>query len=58
MGKIIEFLKGKKTYIVAAIGVIVNGLWAMGYIPAEWLPGINTVLAFLGLATLRAGITK
>jgi len=49
-------LKGWKTYIVVAVGVIVNGLFAMGYIPAGIVPIVNTILGFLGLAALRAGV--
>lgn len=51
-------LQGKKTYIVAAVGVIVNGLIAMGYIPESVLLPINSVLGFLGLGSLRSGISK
>ena len=51
-------LKGKKTYIVVAIGVIVNGMVAMGYISADHLVMINTILGFLGLGAVRAGIKK
>lgn len=58
MSKIKEFLKGKKTYIVAIVGVIVNGCAAMGYITPEVVDTVNTVLVFLGLGTVRAGIKK
>jgi len=51
-------LKGYKTYIVAIIGVLVNGAIAMGYIPEEYLTTINSILGFLGLGTLRAGVKK
>ena len=51
-------LKGWKTYIVMIVGVIVNGAVAMGYIPEEFLATINSVLGFLGLGTLRAGVAK
>ena len=51
-------LKGYKTYIVMIVGVIVNGMVAMGYIPEEFLGTINSVLAFLGLGALRAGVAK
>jgi len=54
----LAWLKGKKTYFVVAVGVIANGLFAMGLIPAEWLPYVNTILGFLGLAALRAGVQK
>lgn len=56
MNKIIEFFKNKKTYIVAAVGVIVNGMNYMGYISPDMIPLINVILGFLGLATLRSGI--
>lgn len=51
-----NFLSGYKTYIVVVVGIIVNGLFAMGYIPAADVPTINMILAFLGLATLRAAV--
>lgn len=53
-----DFLKGKKTYLVALVGIIINGLWGMGYLTAEWLPVANTILVFLGLGALRAGVNK
>lgn len=53
-----EWLKGYKTYIVVVLGVIVNGCIAMGYIDASLLPTINSVLVFLGLGAIRAGIAK
>jgi len=54
----LDFLKGKKTYIVVAVGVIVNGLFAMGVIPVEYLGMANTILGFLGLGAIRAGVAK
>ena len=56
MGAIREWLKGKKTFIVAIIGVIVNGLISQGYIDPALRDTINSILAFLGLGTLRAGM--
>jgi len=53
----LNFLKGKKTYIVMIIGIIVNGLVAMDMIPAESLGLINTILVFLGLGAIRAGVS-
>ena len=52
----LSFLKGKKTYIVMIVGVLVNGAVVMGLIPATYIGVINTVLAFLGLGAVRAGI--
>lgn len=54
----IDFFKGKKTYIVMVLGVIFNGLVASGHVDASVLPMVNSILAFLGLGTLRAGISK
>jgi hypothetical protein len=48
--------KGMKTYIVVIVGVLVNGAFAMGYIPEASLGLVNTILGFLGLAALRAGV--
>lgn len=53
-----EWLKGKKTYITAIVGIILNGLIAMGYISSDLIVPINSVLGFLGLGTLRAGVKK
>lgn len=53
-----EYLKGKKTYIVAIVGIIVNGAYAMGYVSEEWVKAIDGALLFLGLGTIRAGIAK
>ncbi len=54
----LDFLKGKKTYIVMIVGVLVNGAVVMGLIPAAYLGVINTVLGFLGLGAIRAGIAS
>ena len=53
-----NWLHGKKTYLIVAIGVIANGLYVMGYIPPELIPSINILLGFLGLAALRSGMSK
>ena len=50
------WLKGKKTYIVMLIGVIVNAGVYLGYLDATHLGLINTVLGFLGLGAIRAGV--
>ena len=60
MQKILEFLNGKKTYIVAALFAIWNfgvetQLWAVDN--SVWQI-VNYVLGALGLAFLRAGVTK
>ena len=51
-------LKGYKTYIVMIVGVVINGAFAMGFIPAEYIGFANAVLGFLGLGALRAGVSK
>lgn len=53
-----EFLKGKKTYIVAALAGLATALHYAGLLETSTL---NTVLGFLGaggLATLRAGVSS
>ena len=54
----LDLLKGWKTYIIVVVAVIFNGLVAMGYVPAESLVVVNTVLGFLGLGAIRAGIAN
>lgn len=49
-------LKGWKTYLIAAIGVIFNGLVAAGYIDESLRTTVNTILGFLGLGTLRNAV--
>ena len=51
-------INGKKAYIVMIVGVLVNGAAAMGYIPQEYIPAINSMLGFLGLGAIRHGIAK
>ncbi|MFH1385098.1 MAG: hypothetical protein ABIH47_09100 [Candidatus Omnitrophota bacterium] len=52
----LNFFKGKKTYLVVGVGVILNGLMAMDVIPQSLLPVVNSILGFLGMGALRAGI--
>ncbi len=51
-------LSGYKTYIVMAVGVIFNGLVAMGYIDESIRPIVNSILAFLGVGALRAAVSS
>ena len=51
-------LKGAKTYLIVIVGVLVNGAFAMGYIPEASIGLVNTILGFLGLGALRAGVAK
>jgi hypothetical protein len=56
MKKLIDFLVGKKTYIIVAIAVIVNGCVALGYIGAEEVELINWILVTLGLGAIRLAV--
>jgi type IV secretory pathway VirB2 component (pilin) len=53
---LISYLKGKKTYIVAGIMVILTGLKALNYIDEQTYQTVLAVLGGLGLGFLRAGI--
>ena len=55
MGTVLEFLRGKKTYIIAAAIIVVTALKSYGVdIPDE----VWAVLAALGLGFIRAGVKK
>ncbi len=57
MQKILDFLNGKRTYIIAGlavIGGIAQKLGFLGYIP-EW---VWLIVGGVGLGTLRAAIKK
>ena len=52
----LDGLKGYRTYIIAILGVVLNGMQVMGYIDASTIATINKVLVFIGLGTLRSAI--
>ena len=56
--KVIEFLQGKKTFIVALVNAVFNVLVAFNYVTVtpEQLLAINGVLVALGGATIRLGM--
>ena len=59
MDKIIDFLNGKKTYIIAALVFImtaITGLYQFGVIKFQVPEFVWTALAALGFATLKASI--
>ena len=49
---------GYKTYITAALGIIMTGALGLGYITQAQYDVIMGILASFGLAFLRAGVTK
>jgi hypothetical protein len=53
-----EFIRGKKTYIVAGIMAVVSGLKIFGVIDQVTYEGIMGLLAALGFGALRAGVEK
>ena len=55
MGTLLNWLQGKKTYIVAAITFTVGGLGALGVTIPEWAWAL---LGAAGLGTLRAAVGK
>ena len=56
--KIITFLRGRKTYIVGAMGVTSVALYGIGVIDYETMVAILGALGFTGLATLRDSISR
>lgn len=56
--KIVEFLSGKKTYIIAVVLAVLNLAVALGWISPENLEQINLILVALGFGALRAGVNK
>lgn len=54
----LELLRGRKTYLVAVITILVTGLYGAGYINQAKYEAITGVLVGLGLMTMRAAITK
>ena len=51
-------LEGKKTYITALGAALASFALAMGWLSQEQYQVVLGLLASLGLAALRAGITK
>lgn len=58
ISKIVEFLSGKKTYIIAGIIGAMNAGVSLGWISPSNITQINLVLGALGLGALRSGVTK
>lgn len=54
MGKVVEFLQGKRTYICAGAGAILQGLVFAGVATQEQVNPLLVMLGFGGVAALRA----
>jgi hypothetical protein len=53
-----QFIRGKRTYLVAGIMAVVSGLKIFGVIEPVTYEGIMGVLGALGFGALRAGVEK
>lgn len=51
-----SFLKGRRTYIVAILMVLVGGLYQQGYLSEELFKALEAILLGGGFAALRAGV--
>lgn len=58
MQRILNFLQGKKTYIIIIVGAILNIAVQAGWVGISSIETVNIVLGFLGLGAIRAGISK
>lgn len=58
MGKILGFLQGKKTYIVAVLMFVNAGGMAIGWWNLEQANIVNAFLMPLGLGFLRNGVNS
>lgn len=52
--KLLEYLRGKKTYILSGLGVVVVALWALGVIDQDTADKLLVALGFGSVAALRA----
>ncbi len=53
MNNLLEFLDGKKTYLVAIVAAVLAFCSSMGIVVPDW---VMQVLVATGLATLRAAV--
>jgi hypothetical protein len=58
MNQVLDFLSGKKTYILAGLGTIVVGLWMFGVIDQATADYVLAAIGLGSIAALRAGIAK
>lgn len=53
-----DWLMGKKTYAIAGVWALATAAQMVGWISPDSLSTLEKVLLPLGLAALRAGVTK
>lgn len=56
MKNTINFLNGKKTYLIAGLGAIVFVAFNLGYLDVDTANQIYTLLGITGTITLRSAI--
>lgn len=56
MGKFLEALNGKKTYLLAAAGAVIQGLVFAGVLTQEQAAPLLAMLGFGAAATLRSAV--
>lgn len=56
MEKFISFLRGKKTFLFSACGIVIVGAYGMGYIPEALANQLMFLIGFSGMASLRAAL--
>lgn len=54
MNDLLNFIKGKRTYVSVAIGVVVVGAFQQGLIDERMFNTLSMLFAFLGIGFLRA----
>tara|TARA_Y100000296_G_scaffold44840_1_gene51427 strand:- start:901 stop:1110 length:210 start_codon:yes stop_codon:yes gene_type:complete len=57
-GKFMEFLKGKKTYLLAFTAAVIVGLQLAGYIDKELANELLKLIGAGSLVTLRLGVAN
>lgn len=58
MDALLNFLSGKKTYLMSALGLVVIGLWLFGVIDQAIAEKALVALGFGGAISLRAAVAK
>lgn len=58
MDSVMNFLSGKKTYLMSGAGLLVIGLWIFGVIDQAIAEKALVALGFGGAITLRSAVAK